>query len=100
MELLGTRGRICITDSGNVIEHYEVVEGYPFAGYRGLVLKNRTEQGLRDVVLNAVDDVVKSLQSGKPPRCSAEDGIRALQIALAAQNSANNGRPCDHRDLP
>lgn len=98
MELLGTRGRIRITESGNVIEHYEVVDGHPFAGYRGLVLKNRTTDGLRDVVLYAVEDVVACLQTSKPPRCSAEDGMRALQIALAARESAAVGKTSNLRD--
>ena len=93
MDLIGSRGRVCLTDSGDIVEVSEVVDGIPFAGYRSLVPARRVENSLRDVLLHAVTDLASCLQSGAVPRCTGEDGVRALRIALAARASAARGQP-------
>ncbi len=74
-DLLGSGGRARVIDSGEVTELYGVVDGVPFAGYRGLTLTGRTQSGLRDLLLTAVEDLVASLERGTAPRCSAADGV-------------------------
>jgi predicted dehydrogenase len=91
MDVVGARGRVRLVEAGNVLEFFEAVEGVPFAGYRGLVLKERAENGLRDVLLHAVRDVVACVQTGAAPRCSGQDAVRALRIALAAREAAAGG---------
>ena len=91
MDLLGTRGRIRITESGESIETYTVVDDTQYAGYRTLTLTNRTAAGLHNVLLHAVEDLVASVTRGRPPLCTAWDGVEALRIAAAARESARSG---------
>ena len=92
MELLGSRGRVRLLESGSVIEYYHVIEGVPLAGYCGLALAERAEGGMRDMLLRAVEDMVDSLETGMGVRCSGEDGVAALRIAEAAGESARAGQ--------
>ena len=89
MDLLGARGRLRLLDSSNLIEWFECTEGVPYAGYRSLHLRNKEENGLRDALLHLVEDVVECIPERRTPRCSASDGIRALEIAMAARESAS-----------
>jgi predicted dehydrogenase len=91
-DLVGSRGRVRVVDSGAAMEFYEVVEGMPFAGYRALALKQRLGDGLRNVPLRAVEDLVDCLGRNGVPRCSGDDGVRALRIALAVAESAATGQ--------
>lgn len=102
MDIHGTEGRVTLSGSGNVIEWFRAVEGLPHAGYRGLVLQERVEGGLRDLALRAVEDLVACLETGRRPCCTAEDGHRALQVALAARESCRlGGAPVElHGDRP
>ncbi len=93
MELFGSRGRIRLLDSGNIVEYYRILENRPFAGYRCLALAERTVGGMRDTLLHAVEDLVHCLKSGSSPCCSGEDGVAALRIAAAAHESAGSDRP-------
>jgi len=45
--------------------------------------------------LNAaiVRDFVEAVKTGRSPRCTGEDGLRALEVALAAYESARRGEP-------
>jgi predicted dehydrogenase len=38
-------------------------------------------------------DFVAAIREDRPPRVTGEDGLRALQIALAAYDSAASGQP-------
>jgi predicted dehydrogenase len=91
-ELLGSRGRVRLLESGSVVERYRVVDGEPFAGYRGLQLAERTTDGLRDLPLHAVEDLVNCLETRDAPRCTGVDGVAALRIAEAAHTSAATKR--------
>jgi predicted dehydrogenase len=91
MDLIGTRGRVRLTESCDVMETFGVVDGVPYAGYRGLVLRERTEGSIRDVLLTAVEDLVQCLDIGRQPQCTGEDGVQALRIALAARDAAASG---------
>ena len=39
-----------------------------------------------------IDDFVAAVRQGRPPRSTGEDGLRALEVALAAYASAREGR--------
>jgi len=92
MDLIGSKGRVRLVDFGNTIEFYEVAESRDYTGYQTLVLKERKQDGLRDVLLHAVADLVHCLNTGSRPRCDGADGIAALEIALAVRESAASGR--------
>jgi predicted dehydrogenase len=93
MDLIGTRGRVRILDSGYRLEVQNVVDSPRYTGYRTLVVDKQTESPMSDLVLHAVDDLARCLNEGGRPRCSGEDGVAALAIALAVSESARTGHP-------
>src|SRR5579862_8288704 len=50
-----------------------------------------------DAYLAEVVDFVHNMLHDRPPRVTAEDGIKALEIAVAAENSHVQGKPCKVR---
>jgi len=92
MDVVGTKGRVRLTDSGHKFESFAVVDCAHYSGYRSLAPTMGIEGGLRDVTLHAAEDLVACLQSpGREPVCSAEDALKALEIAFAARDSAISG---------
>jgi predicted dehydrogenase len=47
-----------------------------------------------DAYLAEIRDFVNTMLSDKAPRVTGEDGLRALEIAVAAENSHLQGHPC------
>lgn len=47
-----------------------------------------------DAYLAEVRDFVLTMLAGKAPRVTGEDGLKSLEIAVAAENSHIHGRPC------
>lgn len=93
MDIIGSKGRIRIVDSGFVIEHYRL-EDSPFgAGYRTLVPSGKSEGGLGDALPNAVINLVRCLKEGSEPLSSGVSALSALSIGLAARNTAK-ARSC------
>jgi predicted dehydrogenase len=92
MDIIGMKGRIRISDSGNTIDYYAVTEDPNYSGYKALKLMKTDREGLGDVVLHAVNDLVSCLDNGTQPLCTGLDGIKAIEIASAIQRSARNNR--------
>jgi predicted dehydrogenase len=47
-----------------------------------------------DAYLAQVRDFAQTILAGKAPRVTGEDGLKALEIAVAADNSYKIGAPC------
>jgi scyllo-inositol 2-dehydrogenase (NAD+) len=47
-----------------------------------------------DAYLAEVQDFVKTILAGQEPEVTGEDGLRALEIAVAAEHSHRQSRPC------
>lgn len=92
MDIVGTAGRVKIVDSGYWFDFSAVAESPYFSGYRTLVETGREAGMLDDVTLYAVEDLVACLESGAIPRCSLDDGVKALEIGFAAREAARSGR--------
>lgn len=93
MDIVGSKGRARIVDSGFILEIYGI-EDSPFgAGYRKLVLQEKIEGGLGHALMEAIADVARCLRDGEAPRCSGSDARQALAIGLAARNSMQSGQP-------
>jgi predicted dehydrogenase len=92
IDLIGTRGRLRITDLGETFEAFDVADSPRFSGYRELAPRAAYRDGLRDVLKHAVADLVRCLGDGRAPRCSGADGLAALRIAEAVRESAPTGR--------
>jgi predicted dehydrogenase len=48
-----------------------------------------------DAYLAEVRDFVQNMLNERPPRITGEDGLKALAIAVAAENSHLQGKPCE-----
>ena len=91
MDLIGTEGRIRLSDSGHQIERF-VVGGSPhYSGYRALRAAEPMSGGLADVLVNAVDDLTIAIERGREPVYSGDNGVAALRVAEAALQSAREG---------
>jgi len=94
MDLIGSAGRVRLTEFGHNLEVYETVDSPRYAGCRELArIDSAFRVGLKDVLLHAVQDVVRCLAEGGQPRCSGSDGVAALEMAFAARASLIDGRP-------
>jgi predicted dehydrogenase len=92
MDLVGTRGRVRIVHSGLNIEVFHVADSDQFAGHRVMVPGESFPSG-GDWLLHAVSDLVSCLEEDRAPRCSGENALAALRIALAVRKSAATGCP-------
>jgi predicted dehydrogenase len=99
MDLIGTRGRVQLVDSGHVFHTFEVADSPRYSGYRALVPVAGVAGGLENVLLHAVEDLARSVDAGTQPLCSAADGIAALKVALAVRDSARSGVLIELRDV-
>ncbi len=104
---------------GNIESYVQAVYGYDvrteIVGSKGTILVGSLQQtpttflakqgGTRaladhyltrfaDAYVAEVRDFVQSMLNDRPPRVSGEDGLRALQIAVAAENSYRQSKPC------
>lgn len=92
MDIAGTAGRVRITDGGATIESSRMKESPTFPGFRVYERDSSSTAPDRDLLLHAVQDLVTCLTQGGQPRCAAEDGIAALEIAEAVLSSARSGQ--------
>lgn len=93
LELVGTTGRLQITDSGHSYRLETVGDSPWYSGYRTLLPMEQGDAGFHDTLLHAVRDLSEALEYGRPPACTAEDGIAALEVAEALLLSASSGQP-------
>jgi len=87
MDLFGTDGRVRIIDSGFEIEVYKPMPSPRYEGYIELQRVPMDFGDRRNLMLHAVEDIVESLETGRPPLCTAADGVAAARIADAATRS-------------
>jgi predicted dehydrogenase len=91
MDLIGSAGRLRLTDSGMRLSWSEVAPSRQHSGYHNLMSHSEVTAGFRDVALSMVEDVVSALHTGRAPRCSGQDGTAALAVAQAARASLSSG---------
>ncbi len=92
MDILGTSGRVRIVDSSYAVELTRAGDSTRYSGYVELLSDSMDFGDRKDVMLHAVEDVVRCLDTGEQPISSGEDGVEALRIALAAHESAATGK--------
>jgi predicted dehydrogenase len=107
LALLGTTGRIVMSPYKDGFEISEYKARRP-AGEKGwfdygggkeaAVEEVKNPEPVKPPMLAAVEDLVESIEQGRPPRCSGEDGRAALEIALAFHTS--DGRCMARVEIP
>ena len=91
MDIMGSKGRVHILDSGFQMEYSIVTASRRYGGYKELEISPKSFGDRKNLMLHAVEDIVQALQSGMTVKCSGEDGIEALKIAESAIESAKLG---------
>ena len=90
-DLIGAEGRVRSLAQGMETQYYRWVPG----GLRDEGLPARAPFPLPTSVpsmgLAAIEDLVHCIETGTQPRCSAEDGRKALEIAIALRQSHRHG---------
>jgi myo-inositol 2-dehydrogenase/D-chiro-inositol 1-dehydrogenase len=86
IEVYGSRGQIVVSGGGSDVRSFsQGVASTPVPQSYG----ERFGQAYRDELA----DFVRCIAEDRTPRCTGEDGVRALEIALAATRSQRAGRP-------
>lgn len=90
-EVIGTQGRIRSSNHGLDFEFHKLIPG----GIRGAGLPVKVPypwptrmRGMGEII---IADLVQCLDAGDSPRCAGEDGLKALEIALALRASHDQG---------
>ena len=91
MDIMGTKGRAQIVDSSYRVDISKAVQSPRYTGYVELEPQSVDMGDRKDVMLHAVEDIVRCLKTGGKPESTGEDGVEALRIALAAHESAREG---------
>lgn len=92
MDIMTTRGRIQLLDSGYSIVVSEVQPSARYSGYSELKPVPVEFGDRRNVMLHAVEDLVSSLNTGKSSASTARSAARTLRVSLAAQEAAQSGK--------
>ena len=92
MDIMTTRGRIQLLDSGYSIVVSEVQPSSRYSGYSELKTIPADFGDRRNVMLHAVEDLVSSLKTGNSPASTARSASRTLKVSLAAHEAAQSGR--------
>ncbi len=90
-DLIGSEGRVRSLANGTDTQYYRWVPG----GLRDEGLPARAPfplpLSIQGTGLSVMDDLVAAIETGSSPRCSAEDGRKALEIAIALRESHRQG---------
>jgi predicted dehydrogenase len=95
MDIMGSKGRAQIVDSSYQVHISAAVPSPRYSGYVELMPSSVDMGDRKDVMLHAVEDVVRCLKTGATPQSTGDDGVAALRIALAAHESARTGPVID-----
>lgn len=91
IDIVGSEGRLRITENGEVVELYRFVESGRYSGYRELERLDAGHSEKADRFVSAIYDIVAVLDGVKEEvNCTGRDGLAAVQIANALYDSANN----------
>ena len=90
-DVIGTEGRVRSLANGAETQNYRWVPG----GLRDEGLPARAPfplpTSIQGTGLSVIADLVQAVETGSDPRCSAEDGRKALEIAIALRESHRQG---------
>ena len=96
VDILGTDGRLFFTDLGHRLCRYSAEDTRSVHGFRQLQPEPEVvPTELASAVRFAVEDLVRSIETGTAPQCTLEDGYAALELALGlAETGATRRGSC------
>lgn len=89
LDLIGEKGRIRILDNGRILEVWHVRRSDRYTGYRELFMTDFTLNENFDNPnpwINAVRDLIDTIEEDREPLCTGEDGLKALKLCLEWMN--------------
>ena len=91
-DILGSNGRLRILNSGAKIEYYKISDSKYFAGYKELEISEPpfTIPEKREFMIEGIEELVNSVETGARPISSGEDGLQDLEVILALVSSAED----------
>lgn len=99
IDLYFSQGKIAVRNSGDNVFYYSVGEHPLFSGFSGLHPERQEHGLLREANLgNAVDNLVKVLDSREQPLCTVDDAIYPLYVAQALLQSYNHNLSVERVD--
>lgn len=87
LDLIGTLGRVRITNTGHQIELSRVEKSEYYSGYYALGRPKAEAAGFKNIALQLVENAVQVLRKDSLPLCSGLDGLVALTISETVRRS-------------
>lgn len=78
LDLVFTKSRIRILQSGEKIEIYEVKNNKKYVGYKNLVLKETINTEINSSMLNAIENIYQHLKNNEPLKSTVEEAFEAM----------------------
>lgn len=91
IDVIGENGRIRSLAQGLEFERYQMVPGGPRDRLLPAKVPFLWPPEMPGMGLTIIADLLNAIQTGQAPRCSGEDGLSALEIALALRESHRRG---------
>jgi len=91
LDIIGTAGRVRVTDSGMRVRWSAVAPSPHYTGYRTLQTTAELPGSFKDVALRMIENLVAALRNGAGLLCTGEDALAALAVAEAARASLRTG---------
>lgn len=91
-DIIGTKGRLRILDSGNVIEYYTITDSKYYSGYKELQKQELPFEipDKRELWINGAKHIIECIESKITPHSSGLDGLKALEAILTLIESSEN----------
>lgn len=92
IDLVGTEGRLRVSENGRRVEAWVLEPSPRYSGYSELEPGRLLWEGEDDRrMLAALEDIVRCLDQGGEPRCTARDGLKAVEMIAGFLRSAETG---------
>ena len=90
-DVVGSKGRFRALAGCQIFEHYTAVSGGRLDALQMAQVPFPLPVNIPGSGLTIVSDLIEAAETGRPARCSGEDGCKALEIAIALRESHRRG---------
>lgn len=79
-DLFFAKKRIRIVESGFKIEEFDICDNPVFKGYKSIIKTKDIATSFDNALYSLANNIYENLTNGSPLKCTADDGLRAVQI--------------------